>query len=96
MEPREPPRSAYARGYTKRWDKAAKWFRRRYPLCGMRPNGLKAVMSACDDARRITAATHTDHVVPHRGDQQLFWDMDGNWQALCATCHSAKSQRERG
>ena len=52
-------------------------------------------MSQCHDQQRLTPATHTDHVVPHRGDQQLFWDREGNWQALCHPCHSAKSQTER-
>lgn len=40
-------------------------------------------------------ATDLDHKVPHKGDVSLFWDM-GNWQALCAGCHSAKTAREDG
>jgi len=91
---REPQLSAYARGYTKRWDKAAKAFRVRYPLCGMRPLGQVPVMSACYVEGRVTAATQTDHVQPHRGDRQRFWDVHGNWQALCRACHARKSQQE--
>ena len=36
----------------------------------------------------------TDHVRPHGGDLELFWN-PLNHQALCKTCHRAKSQRER-
>lgn len=90
--PREPRLSAYARGYTKRWDRAAKAFRLRYPLCGMRPDGQVPAMSQCYLEGRETPATQTDHVVPHRGDMVLFWDARNNWQSLCATCGARKSQ----
>jgi 5-methylcytosine-specific restriction protein A len=90
--PREPRRSAYARGYTKRWDRAAKAFRLRYPLCGMRPRQQPPVMSECHRDGRTTPATQTDHVQPHRGDQVLFWDDTNNWQSLCAACGAKKSQ----
>lgn len=88
---REPRRSAYARGYTKKWDRVAKYFRLRYPLCGMRANGQAPVMSQCYQDRRVTAATQTDHVIPHRGDMRLFWDST-NWQSLCAQCGARKTK----
>lgn len=88
---REPRRSAFARGYTKRWDRAAKAFRLRYPLCGMRPGGQAPVMSQCALDGRETPATQTDHVVPHRGDRKTFWDVS-QWQALCDACHTRKTQ----
>ena len=91
MTPREPRRSAYARGYTKRWARASVAFRVRYPLCGMRPGGIPPVMSQCHDEGRVTAATQTDHVRPHRGNHALFWDTT-NWQALCASCGARKTQ----
>ena len=40
-----------------------------------------------------TPATEVDHIVPHKGDNKLFWDRK-NWQALCKPCHSAKTMRE--
>lgn len=89
---REPRRSAYARGYSKTWDREARAFRREFPLCGMRPDGQAPVMSDCHARGIVTPATQTDHVVPHRGDRVLFWDRDGNWQALCAACGARKSQ----
>ena len=87
---REPKRSAYARGYTKEWDRKSKAFRRTYPLCGMRPHGRQPVMSQCWDQGRTTAATCTDHVTPHRGDKVLFNSIE-NWQALCGECHTRKT-----
>jgi len=49
-------------------------------------------MSQCHDTGLLTPAAHTDHVVPHRGDRALFNDEAGNWQSLCAPCHSRKTQ----
>lgn len=37
----------------------------------------------------------SDHIIPHRGDLSLFYDK-GNLQALCWSCHSAKTLRENG
>ncbi len=96
--PREERRSAHARGYTKRWARTSKYFLTCYPLCGMRPDGQRPVMSACFLAREATQwlqgntpATQTDHVIPHRGDPVLFWARE-NWQALCASCGARKTQ----
>lgn len=45
----------------------------------------------CQREQRLTLATQVDHIEPHRGDQDLFWD-DANWQGLCHGCHSRKTQ----
>lgn len=90
--PREPRVNSYHRGYTKRWGKASKAFRVRYALCGQRPGGQRPVMSQCFDEGRETPSAQTDHVVPHHGDPVLFWDVEGNWQALCDSCGARKSQ----
>lgn len=92
--PREPRRSAFSRGYTKAWDRASKAFRLKYPLCGMRPDDQPPVMSLCDQLLRTTAATLTDHVIPHRGDMTLFWNEHGNWQSMCKHCHDRKTRFE--
>jgi 5-methylcytosine-specific restriction endonuclease McrA len=34
-----------------------------------------------------------DHVVPHGGDERLFWDED-NWAPTCKPCHDTKTARE--
>lgn len=71
--------SAKARGYDSRWRKARAAFLQRNPLC-----------NECIKHGRLTPATVVDHVIPHRGDQKLFWDED-NWQALCKSCHDRKT-----
>ncbi len=48
-------------------------------------------MSECYEQGRTTAATQTDHVVPHRGDRVRFWDAS-MWQALCAECGMRKTR----
>lgn len=41
----------------------------------------------------ITMATVVDHIIPHRGDQKLFWDRS-NWQPLCEHHHNVKTMTE--
>ena len=60
------------------WRKLSKQFLARNPLC-----------KACSKRGRERAATITDHIVEHKGDVELFWDMK-NLQPLCATCHGRK------
>lgn len=40
----------------------------------------------------IEPATVVDHIKPHRGDHDLFWDVD-NWQGLCTYHHNLKTAR---
>lgn len=40
-------------------------------------------------------ATVVDHVIPHRGDMELFWDSD-NWQSMHKQCHDKKTASEDG
>ncbi len=47
----------------------------------------------CRAEGRAVAARVVDHVIPHRGDQQLFWDVEGNWQGLCFPHHNRDKQR---
>ena len=68
------------------WYKTVAWYRiravqlRSNPLCRF-----------CSDAGRVTAATTCDHVIPHRGDKNLFFK--GPFQSLCASCHSSVKQK---
>lgn len=71
--------TAVERGYGYQWQLASKRFLRENPLC-----------RSCEAKRRIKPATITDHIVPHRGDQSLFWD-PSNWQPLCKPCHDQKT-----
>lgn len=82
LDARRP--SARARGYDSRWEKASKAYLASHPLC-----------ASCERANRVTAATLTDHVIPHGGDRTLFW-ASSNWQSLCDECHALKTARESG
>ena len=46
----------------------------------------------CEAAGRLVVASVVDHIVPHKGDQQLFNDPN-NWQSLCKPCHDRHKQR---
>ena len=67
-----------------RWRKCRRMWLAAHPVCAM-----------CARQGRTTAATTIDHIKPHDGDYDLFWDT-GNWQSLCASCHSGiKRAQER-
>lgn len=65
-----------------RWREASKSFLYKHPLCVI-----------CQDAGLVTTSAETDHRIPHKGDEKLFWD-PSNWQALCKKCHSIKTASE--
>lgn len=71
-----------ARGYNRRWQKARLAFLHKNPLC-----------VRCKQQGRFVRATVVDHIIPHRGNQKLFWDQS-NWQALCKQCHDRKTMKE--
>lgn len=49
----------------------------------------------CIDRGIVTPAKVADHIEPHKGDPDKFWN--GELQSLCAPCHSSDKQRiERG
>lgn len=76
--------SASARGYNHRWAKYSRAWLARNPLCEYcKANGV------------TTPATVTDHIIPHKGDQRLFWDPT-NHQSLCKSCHDHKTATEDG
>ena len=65
-----------------RWRRRSRAFLQANPLCVM-----------CTAAGRVTLAQLVDHIVPHKGDEELFWD-EANWQPLCAKDHSAAKQAQ--
>jgi 5-methylcytosine-specific restriction protein A len=69
------------RGYDNKWRKARALYLQQHPLCVM-----------CQADGIVGMATVVDHIVPHRGNQSLFWN-PANWQSLCATHHSRDKQR---
>ena len=78
----EYTRAAGKRGYSSAWQKARKAYLTEHPLC-----------VECMKLGRYTQATVVDHINPHRGDKDLFWDRN-NWQSLCKPCHDKKTGRE--
>ena len=75
--------TATERGYTSRWARVAAEYRRQHPYCVM-----------CDKQGIVSPAECVDHVVPHQGNDKLFWD-ESNWQSLCWACHNNKTANER-
>ncbi|WOI55131.1 HNH endonuclease signature motif containing protein [Palleronia sp. LCG004] len=69
--------SSSARGYSGTWQKARAAFLAKHPFC-----------RRCGDLAAVV-----DHIEPHRGDRDLFWDR-ANWQPLCTPCHSGAKQRD--
>ena len=75
-------RSGSARGYNRRWQKISKQYLSSHPLC-----------VKCLERGKYTKATVVDHIRPHRGNPELFWNPE-NWQPLCKTCHDKKTWNE--
>lgn len=82
--PLTPRATAAMRGYGSRWNRARLSFLDLHPCC-----------AECEREGRDVEAKVVDHVVPHKGDQDLFWD-EANWQALCKPCHDSKTANEDG
>lgn len=70
------------RQQVQKWYSSRRWKQRRadqlraHPLCRM-----------CLDEGRPTPATIADHVKPHKGDYELFWN--GVLQSLCKHHHDS-------
>lgn len=69
---------------TSRWRKARKLFLQDHPLC-----------EECKRNGVVKSATVVDHIEPHKGNGELFWNQS-NWQALCKECHDRKTAKEDG
>ena len=67
--------------YNSAWRAARNAFLLEHPfcaICGKQLRGRDAIV---------------DHIVPHKGNWDLFWDVS-NWQALCKKCHDSHKQRQ--
>lgn len=73
----------WARLYNnEQWREASKAYRLANPLC-----------VECERHGVTKAAECVDHIEPHRGDYQRFWNRH-NWQSLCNECHARKTRSE--
>lgn len=79
----QPSRNSTALGYNARWQRARLMYLREHPLC-----------VECLKSNVVCAASVVDHIEPHKGDMELFWDED-NWQSLCKRHHDKKTGKEK-
>lgn len=63
--------------YNRTWKENSRRFLKENPICNCCGNPAEVV----------------DHVIPHRGNEELFND-PGNWQPLCHRCHNKKTKIE--
>ena len=73
--------TAADRGYDHRWRKYRLAFLAENPLC-----------VECEKLGMVVEATVVDHIIPHRGDYELFWNHE-NHEGLCETHHNRKTGR---
>lgn len=73
----------------KRWYNTARWHQLRLAIF------LRDLFTCkkCGHLEGNTALLVCDHIVPHRGDELLFWD-ETNLQTLCKRCHDTVKQFE--
>ncbi|MBN9600848.1 MAG: HNH endonuclease [Afipia sp.] len=69
------------------WYKTARWRALRLTI-------FLRDLFTCQKCRLIEGDTSKlvcDHIIPHRGDERLFWD-ENNLQTLCKRCHDTVKQ----
>lgn len=64
---------------TQRWRRRSSLQLKQHPLCAM-----------CLEIGQVIPATVAHHIVPHKGDHQLFFF--GELMSLCVQCHSGPVQ----
>lgn len=74
--------TAHQRGYDAEWKKHRDQFLLEHPLC-----------VECRRKGYVMPATVVDHIIPHKGNKDLFWNKS-NWQPLCETHHNIKTASE--
>jgi 5-methylcytosine-specific restriction enzyme A len=73
--------NASGRGYGGSWKAAAAKFKHAHPYC-----------LGCAALNRKVATEVVDHVVPHRGDQEVFWNK-AMWQPACRWHHDVVKKK---
>jgi 5-methylcytosine-specific restriction protein A len=81
--------NSHQRGYTPAWERAsAAWLKQQFSMGNVRCAMCGKVM---DRERKDIVV---DHIIDHKGNDDLFWN-ENNWQMLCRKpCHSRKTARE--
>lgn len=75
------------RALARPWYGSRRWKARRLAQLHAEP-----LCAYCLKAGKVTPANVADHKIPHRGDEDLFWN--GELQSLCSPCHNIDKQRE--
>jgi hypothetical protein len=75
----KPPSFTQGQLYGRAWQKRARLQLRQHPLCAICLQDSKVVPAQC-----------ADHVTPHRGDINIFWQ--SKLRSLCWACHSSEKQ----
>ncbi len=70
------------RGYNTRWRIERKQFLEDNPLC----------VECIKKGKAGVMANTVDHIIPHRGNMELFWDKS-NRQSLCESHHNQKTRK---
>lgn len=68
--------------YGRKWRKLRQAFLKTNPLCNY-----------CLEQDKVVAATVVDHITPHKGNIELFYDCN-NLQSLCKAHHDKDKQLE--
>lgn len=89
MDAREKARknnhqSEFTKLYNWDWRKFRDRYVKENPLC-----------LHCLKEGKLTPTQVVDHIVPHKGDKELFWNND-NHQSLCVKCHNEKTAKYDG
>lgn len=78
---------SHLQSYGRQWRQERAKFLQQHPLCVY-----------CQKNGKLSFANVVDHIIPHKGDDRLFWDKS-NWQPLCKHCHDstkAKEEKQQG
>lgn len=101
--------SSTKRLYGYKWQQARAGFLKKHPLChcdNCKPKIEQARLATdlhdTPEHNELLIAQHpelaanvVDHIIPHNGDQTLFWARS-NWQAMNKRCHDKKTAKEDG
>nr|WP_241735042.1 HNH endonuclease signature motif containing protein [Paenibacillus alvei] len=80
------PSRSYAKMYGRRWRNYREQYLAIHPLC---------VCHECKAREIPLSADVVDHIKPHKGDYNLFWDPK-NHQPMSKRCHDRKTATEDG
>jgi 5-methylcytosine-specific restriction endonuclease McrA len=79
-----PTKTGYRKWYDKRaWRRRSAHQLRTHPLCAY---------CLARDPPAVTPAQIADHVMPHKGSINVFWQ--SKLQSLCWSCHSSIKQQQ--